>query len=197
MKAIMAFLITTTVLLVLAALGVLGIGFFLSPQNQLRDADLIVAVSGGETQQRTAEAVKLYQQGRASKLLFSGAAADPNAPSNAAVMRADALSQGVPDSAILIEELSANTQQNAEMAVPIIRSLNAKTIILVTSPYHQRRASLNFHQAVGRDVTILNHSASDSSWRKSSWWQQEGTIGLTLSELQKTFYVWSVRRQES
>lgn len=180
----------------LVASSIVGIGFFLSPQSRLQTADIIVAVSGGETQQRTSEAVSLYKQGRAAKLLFSGAAADPNSPSNAAAMRADALRQGVPDSAILTEELSTNTEENAQMAQPIIENLGAKSIILVTSPYHQRRASLNFRQALGPEFVIINHSASDSSWRKSNWWQQDRTIELTLSELQKTLYVWSVRRQD-
>ncbi|HUC20495.1 MAG TPA: YdcF family protein, partial [Candidatus Polarisedimenticolaceae bacterium] len=107
MKLLMAFLITAATLVLVVVTIIVGIGFFLSPQSQLQDADLIVAVSGGETQQRTAEAVKLYKAGRANKLLFSGAAADPKAPSNAAVMRTYALRQGVPDSAIVIEEESA------------------------------------------------------------------------------------------
>lgn len=183
-------------LVVLAAVvvgSIVGIGFYLSPQDQLRHADLIVAISGGETPERTREAVQLYQDGYAPKLLFSGAAADRSGPSNAAAMRADALAQGVPESAILIEEDSLTTTENAADAAPIIHSINAHTIILVTSPYHQRRASLSFHQILGPSVTIINHSAADSIWRKSSWWRQPATIELTLSELQKTIYVWSTK----
>jgi uncharacterized SAM-binding protein YcdF (DUF218 family) len=175
--------------------SIIGIGFYLSPQDQLRHADLIVAISGGETTERTHEAVQLYQNGYAPKLLFSGAAADRSGPSNAAAMRNDALAQGVPSSAILIEEDSVTTAENAADAAPIIHSINAHTIILVTSPYHQRRASLNFRQMLGPDVTIINHSSADSIWRKSSWWRQPATVALTLSELQKTLYVWSTKPQ--
>ena len=181
-------------LVVVAAIvvgGIIGIGYFLSPQDQLRHADLIVAISGGETPERTREAVLLYKEGYAPALLFSGAAADLSGPSNAAAMRADAISQGVPPSAILIEEDSATTTENAADAAPIIHSINAHTIILVTSPYHQRRASLSFHEMLGPSVTIINHSAADSVWRKSSWWRQPATIALTFSELQKTLYVWA------
>ncbi len=195
MGPLKAFLITLVLLVALLLTLIGGIGFFLSPQSELRNADLIVAVSGGETRQRTAEAVKLYNQGLASKLLFSGAAADPSGPSNAEAMRLDALNQGVPSDAILIEEESKNTLENAEMAEPIIRKLNAKTIILVTSPYHQRRAQMNFSLYLGSGVTILNHSASDSSWRKINWWQREKTIRLTFSELQKAFYGFSLERE--
>lgn len=172
---------------------IVGIGFFLSPQSDLEKADLIVAISGGETSQRTREAVRIYNEGFAPKLLFSGAAADRNGPSNAAAMRRYAITQGVPDSDILIEENSATTAENAARTAPIIHGLGAKKVILVTSPYHQRRASLNFRQMMGPDVEIINHSTTDSAWRKSGWWKQPYTVSLTLAELQKTVYVWSTK----
>jgi uncharacterized SAM-binding protein YcdF (DUF218 family) len=181
------------ILVVVVTLAIIGIGFFLSPQDKLRHADLIVAISGGETSQRTNEAIRVYKEGYAPKLLFSGAAADPTGPSNAATMRRDAISQGVPASAILIEEHSTTTEENAIDSAPIIHQLGAHTIILVTSPYHQRRASLSFHQVLGPSVTIINHSASDSVWRKSTWWRNPYTIKLTLEELQKIIYVWSTK----
>lgn len=179
----------------IAVLVIVGIGFFLSPQDKLQHADAIVAVSGGETSQRTKEAVKLYEEGYAPKLLFSGAAADHNGPSNAAAMRADAIDMGVPASDILVEEDSNTTAENASKAAPILKGIDANKIILVTSPYHQRRASLSFRQALGPNVEIINHSATDSAWRKNSWWADPGTTYLTLSELQKTIYTWSTKPQ--
>jgi len=177
----------------LLALAIIGIGFFLSPQDKLRHADMIVAISGGETPQRTQEAVLLYDQGYAPLILFSGAAADTTGPSNAEAMRSDAIKQGVPARAILTENNSTTTAQNAADSAPIIRSVGAHTIILVTSPYHQRRASINFHQSLGPSVAIINHSAADSVWRKNSWWTKPSTIWLTLSELQKIVYTWSTK----
>ncbi len=173
--------------------AIVGIGFFLSPQDPLRKADMIVAVSGGETQQRTREAIRLYQQGYAPYVLFSGAAEDKTGPSNAAAMRQVALDAGVPASAILIEEKSTTTAENATESAPLIQSMGAKSIIMVTSPYHQRRASLNFRQTLGERVHIINHSATDSSWRKNSWWTNAFTVQLTVSELQKTLYVYSTK----
>src|SRR5688572_21885830 len=70
---------------------VISIGFFLSPQSKLEQSDLIIAISGGETSQRTNEAIRLYRDGLAPKVLFSGAAADHSGPSNAAAMRIDAI----------------------------------------------------------------------------------------------------------
>ena len=196
MKALMWFFGGLAVIAV-AVIGIIfSIGFFLSPQDKLQHADLIVAISGGETSQRTQEAVRLYKEGYAPKLLFSGAAADHSGPSNAAAMEEQALEAGVPAADILIEEASSTTAENASNATPLIHQINASGIILVTSPYHQRRAYLNFRQSLGKNMIIINHSSVDSAWRKSTWWQDSYTVGLTLSELQKTLYVWSTKPQD-
>jgi uncharacterized SAM-binding protein YcdF (DUF218 family) len=159
---------------------VIGLGSYLSPNDlgvcgnapsekaPCQKADAIVAVSGGDTSARTSEAIKLYQNGWASKLLFSGAAQDKSGPSNAEVMRREALSAGVPGEDIITEELSATTKQNAENARGIFAENEISSVILVTSAYHQRRAGLEF-QARTQNIELRNHPVSqDNQW--SSWW---------------------------
>lgn len=191
-------LIVGMVVLIAIVVGtVVGVGFFLSPQDELQTADVIVAVSGGETEQRTKEAIGLYRRGYAPRVLFSGAAADKSGPSNAAAMRSIAVQAGVPAADILVEEDSVDTRENAANSARILSDLGAQRIILVTSPYHQRRASTSFRQALGPDVEIINHSATDSLWSKSSWWTEPEATWLTLDELQKTLYVFSTRPGEA
>lgn len=179
------------VILILGALGTaafFGLGFYLSPQSPLAKADAIVAISGGETDARTAEAAKLYHDGYAPHIIFSGAAADPNSPSNAAAMAAIAESDGVPKSAISLDEAADNTHENAIDVAAIVRKNAYHSIILVTSPYHQRRAEIAFHRAMGSGVSIINHSSYDQNWRRSDWWATSYSRSLTLSELQKVLY---------
>lgn len=186
---------TLFILVILAGVGLaafFGLGFYLSPQSSLEKTDAIVAISGGETGSRAAEAIRLYQEGWAPKLIFSGDALDPNSPSNAAAMRSIALSAGVPPAAIVLEEDSADTNQNAAGVAAITKANNYRSIILVTSPYHQRRASVTFRRALGPEVRIINHSTTDQAWRRSRWWDSPYSQALTLAELQKTLYViWS------
>lgn len=196
MQVVKWFLFVVAAMAATVVAVIIGIGFFLSPQDDLRPADVIVAISGGETQQRTRQAVELYEKGLAPKLLFSGAAQDKSGPSNAAAMKMAAIKAGVPEQNILIEERSVNTLENAAATAPIIKSLNADTVILVTSPYHQRRASTNFREILGPDVNIINYSSKDSSWRKNNWWQSEYTTSLTLSEVQKTIYVMTTKPEK-
>ncbi len=183
------------VLLVLGALagllvigGLWGLGYYLSPQNKLVRSDVIVAISGGETAARTEEAVKLYQEGWAPHIIFSGAALDPNSPSNAAAMAAAARKAGVPAEAIALDEAAANTRQNAAGVAAIVNRQGYKSVILVTSPYHQRRAYVTFHRALGPALTITNHSSFDENWRRSHWWATPYSRNLTFSELQKVLF---------
>lgn len=180
------------ILAILAGLLIIGvllimIAVYLSPQDELEKADAIVVISGGDTDARISEGVKLYFQKWAPKIIFSGAAATGNV-SNALAMKRIALKEGIPEKDIIIEEDSKTTSENAEFVAKYIKELNAKSIILVTSPYHQRRASTEFKQALGKDFFIINHSAKDETWRKKNWWESEGARTLTFAEIIKSFY---------
>lgn len=165
---------------VIALLLTIGLPLYLGPddlagckeparEGRCQSADAIIAISGGDTSARTSEAISLYQNGWAAKLIFSGAAADKSGPSNAEVMREQALASGVPESAITIEDLSSTTAENAQNTAVVVEKMNLKRVILVTSAYHQRRANIEFSKRLGSDVTIVNHPvANDNQW--SSWW---------------------------
>jgi uncharacterized SAM-binding protein YcdF (DUF218 family) len=172
----------------LAATFFFGIGYYLSPQNPLAKSGAIVAISGGETAARTQEAVALYNAGWAPLLIFSGAAADPNGPSNAKAMATAAEAAGVPVADIQLDETSVNTRQNAANVSRIIGQQGVKSIILVTSPYHQRRAEISFHRVLDSAYPIVNHSSYDQRWRRSNWWATPYSRELTMSELQKVAY---------
>lgn len=154
-------------------------------------ADAIVAISGGDTFARTDEAISLYKNGWAPRIIFAGAAQDKESPSNALVMKNHAEKAGIPSQVIIIEESSINTEENAKNTSNYVKSNNLRQIIIVTSAYHQRRAGLEFKRQVGGDVVIVNHPvAHDKQWTKqwyftfSGWW-------LLFSELVKiiSFYV--------
>jgi uncharacterized SAM-binding protein YcdF (DUF218 family) len=159
-----------------------------SQTTNCQKADAIVAVSGGNTSVRAAEAIRLYKQGWADTLIFSGAAADTSGPSNAEVMRTQAIKAGVPSKSIEVESSSQTTKQNAERVKALlvkVGSGSANRVILVTSPYHQRRASLEFKSLIGDGITIVNHPApNDPDWQKI-WWLTPRGWWLAIGELVK------------
>ena len=182
-------LVVTFVLLVLLVL--LGIPRWLGPSGKLEKADAIIAISGGDTEARTNEAIRLQKEGWADNLIFSGAARDPNSPSNAEVMRRGAIDAGVAPSSIDVEELATDTIGNAEGTAKIIRERGYKKVILVTSKYHQRRAGLEFEHLLNSQVLIINHPAPhDRNWPTKSWWLHPDSLFLGLVESVKTTYVW-------
>lgn len=162
----------------------------IAEQSECRPADAIIAISGGDTSARTQEAIKLYQQGWAPQLVLSGAALDKSGLSNAAAMQQQALRAGVPQAAIILDEQAADTAGNAAGLKPIVDHYGIKRVILVTSPYHQRRASLEFARTLGEDIEISNHPTPDDRyWEPEKWWLHPYSWYLALSELVKLIYV--------
>jgi uncharacterized SAM-binding protein YcdF (DUF218 family) len=173
---------------VIVAAFIVGVGFYLSPQGKLAKTDAIVVISGGETDLRVKEGVKLFEENWAPLIIMSGAARDAG-ESNAEAMKRLAVKYGIPSDKVLVEKEARNTFDNAKFTRDILTSNNVKSIILVTSPYHQRRAFLTFEHYLGNSVKIINHSAADSAWRKNGWWNNAWARNITLSELQKIMYL--------
>lgn len=186
---------------VLVAL-IVGLSLYLQPNNFMTcnkqpvadtscaAADAIVVVSGGDTKARTAAGIDLYQRGWADYLVLSGAALDKSGPSNAAAMRLQAAQAGIPFEAILVDEEAMNTQQNAENTQSIFKERQFKDVILVTSGYHQRRASLEFNKRAN-DTIIRNYPViADKDW-DWYWWLTPRGWWLAGGEMVKivAFYV--------
>ena len=184
------------VVVVAFILLVSGIGMYLAPNDLARcelqpspdsacgRADAIVAISGGDTSARTAEAVKLYKAGWADKLIFSGAALDKSGPSNAAAMSREAEAAGVPPEDIILEEYGETTEENATNSHDLFEILGVNDIILVTSGYHQRRASLEFTTR-SSGVAVRSHPVQNDSQWSAFWWMTPSGWYLAISELVK------------
>lgn len=189
MKKFFIWLFTIVLLLAALSFGVfLGTGFYLSPQDELQKVDAIVVVSGGQTTSRASKGIELYKEGYAPKIVFSGAALD-DGPSNAFAMRDQALASGIPLKDITIDEKSQNTYENAVNTKNILNEIGAKNIILVTSPYHQRRANTTFEHVLGSDYKVIGISAFDDRWSKSSWWHKGFPLFISASEMWKNLYI--------
>jgi uncharacterized SAM-binding protein YcdF (DUF218 family) len=169
---------------------VVGTGFILdTPQPALEPSDAIIVISGDEQLARFREGVRLFQGGMGQYLVLSGAARD-NGTSNADVMRELAVDAGVPQVAIVEDPLGEDTWGNAVYTRGLLEQRRATSAILVTSPYHARRAIMTFDAAyTGSGIRLAVHSAPDSEWRKLSWWKDPDTRRLTFSELQKLAYI--------
>jgi uncharacterized SAM-binding protein YcdF (DUF218 family) len=171
---------------VLSIVAVLvGVGHWLDVSDPLAKADAIVAISG-DTGARADSAIALWKQGYAPLLIFSGGSSDPESVASAELMKRTAVAAGVPANAIVVEGDSATTEENAKRVAELMKRQGLHSAILVTSPYHQRRAAMLFEREFGRaSLTFKNHPADDPVWDPNLWWTSDPSRSLTLIELAK------------
>ena len=163
----------------------LALGSWLAVEDPLAKSDAIVAISGDQGA-RTDTAVKLWKDGWAPLIIFSGASIDPESVSSAEIMRREAVRQGVPENATLIEPASTTTEENAIEVAKVMAQKKMGSAILVTSPWHQRRASMEFARAFEpHAIKLRNYPARDAQWNAVTWWQHEPMRSQTLLELAK------------
>ena len=124
------------------ALLVAALACYLFPQQILTvdsgpvKADAMVVLGGGEGE-RPECAAELFKQGEAPKILVSGYG---DCVSIEKLLEKD----GVTNAAIILECKSRTTRENAQFSIPLLRSLGAHRVIIVTSWYHSRRALMCF-----------------------------------------------------
>jgi len=116
-------------------------------------ADCIVAFAGGVGEsgkagqgyeERVQYVVELYDKGYANNILFSSGYTyifkEP------LVMKALAVSLGIPKDAIILEDKAKNTYENIKFSKEILERNHWNKIILISSPYHMRRVSFVFNK---------------------------------------------------
>lgn len=149
-----------------------GLARYLIVNDKLEPADLIVVLSGDANGERVDEAVQLYKEGYAPKMLVTGGPLAWNLTAGE-WMKLQAVNLGVPAKNVLVENQSRSTYENAKFILKKVRKIGARSIILVTSPTHSRRAKRVFHNMFsGYGVKILSHPVplEKSEFKLSRWW---------------------------
>lgn len=174
-------MLTAGAALALAASLPASLARFLTPEDRLQPADAILVFSGDPDYERTLEATRVYQLGYARYLVFSGRGGPgDSAQSMAQVARL----HDVPDRAILLEEQATSTYENVLFVRALLAQHQVHRLILVTSPYHQRRACLVARHLLRR-MTLINHPVPESHWKTQGWWRDPAERGVILSEYAK------------
>jgi uncharacterized SAM-binding protein YcdF (DUF218 family) len=99
-------------------------------------ADVLVVLGGG-VGERPLRAAELFKQRAAPRLFITGAGDD-------SINRQILLRNGVPDNLIEVENDSMTTRENAEFTIKRLRAEHVRSVILVTTWYHARRALKTF-----------------------------------------------------
>jgi uncharacterized SAM-binding protein YcdF (DUF218 family) len=113
---------------------------------------------------RIVRAYELWRAGRVRTILLSGGLLEPvpGLAPEADALRDALVRWGVPPEAILVEDRSRNTRENAIETARLVAARHLGSLLLVTSAAHVPRALGCFH-AVGLapDVLPVDHRAAD------------------------------------
>jgi len=104
---------------------------FLVVNEEPKPADVIIILGIGHGE-RVDLGVRLYHSSYANKILLTGGSTSCET-TEAQLMQRQALSSGVPEDDILLEEQARSTYENAKHSFEIMRSRKFKSAILVTS----------------------------------------------------------------
>jgi uncharacterized SAM-binding protein YcdF (DUF218 family) len=138
----------------LAVLYVLGFVLFsvtlAKPADRAVTTDSIVAITGGGG--RIEHGVELLGERRGKRLLIAGA--DP------AVTKADLVQRlggrrRLVDCCVDLGSESVDTRSNAEEARRWLERRGYRSLRLITSDWHMRRASYEFRRALGSEIEIV------------------------------------------
>ena len=148
-----------------------------------RPADAIVVFAGGAGesgqagggyQERVKQAVDLYHAGFAPRMIFSTGFVF--AFQEGEVMRSLAIANGVPAEAIFLENQAANTYENVARSRPIMATRGWTRALIVSSPYHMRRAMMTWRRIAPEIEAIPTPVPS------SLFYYREG-IGPSLTQI--------------
>ncbi len=123
--------------------------------DRAQHADVIVLLGsqvfaggkpGPSLERRAQHAAVLYKRGLAGNIICSGGVGD-NPPAEAIVACRRVIELGVPKAAILYEDRSHSTEENAAYSAAIMREHGWQSAILVTDGFHLLRSTTMFQRA--------------------------------------------------
>lgn len=180
--------ISLSIIFIYAMIFYTPFGWFLAKPLKIvqkpQSADAIVVFAGGVGEsgragqgfeERVDHAVNLYKQGFAKNIIFSSGYM--HTFKEPLVMKALAVSLGVPESAITLEDKASNTFENVKFTRDILKDRNWEKVILISSPYHMRRVYLVFKR-ISQETKVFYSPIPKSLFYSHKLRNEEGKIRL-------------------
>jgi uncharacterized SAM-binding protein YcdF (DUF218 family) len=186
---------TLVAAILFAPMALRAAGRFLIEEQPPERADAIVVLTGSYPD-RILEAVALYQEGYATRLILCREPENAgfrkltqlgvNVPRLFELNRTVAEQLGVPSAAIaVVDRPAGSTYSEAELVLEYVLQHGYHSILLVTSKYHSRRAARIYrHLAAGR-VRVIVRPARDDDFQPDRWWRDRASTRRVVIEYQK------------
>ena len=176
-------------------------GRFLQHDDPLQHADVIFVLAGTRLE-RALEALDLYKEGWAPRIVLSPGRPEPaermirargiRFPLDVELTR-DALVQlGIPSSAIVASDgYVDNTAQEANLLRAMVIANHWQRVIVITSKYHVRRAGFAFRRGlVHTTATVIMRATRYDPSDPANWWRYRADLRFAGSEWEKLILYW-------
>lgn len=177
------------------------VGAFLVAEEAPSPSDLIVCLMGAPVERGLA-AAEVYRSGLAPKVFVAREALPDGWDSLAGrrihypesrdllIMMLEAL--GVPRSSIVTSDRFVGSTYEEALAVKVfVKRAGHKSIIVITSPVHTRRAGLTYRKVFeGEGVEVAVTGSAYSGFRPEDWWIRERYLQDVVIEYLKLVYYW-------
>jgi uncharacterized SAM-binding protein YcdF (DUF218 family) len=168
-----------------------AMGDFLVARDELQPADAIVVLAGNSPY-RVQHAVELYKAGWAPKVVISNELVlSHGVEATWLDLRAAGLVHlDLPDEAIVpLEQVAQSTYHEAVESRDLMRQRDWHRAILVTDPFHMRRALYAFRgvwQPAG--LVVIASPAEESKYNLTAWWRDPNKATRVIQEYVKYPY---------
>ena len=203
MKRILLRIAATAALLLLAfsVYALPRLGRFLVAEDPLTKADVIFVLSGARFE-RMLEAVDLYKEGWAPKIILSVGVYDWGEVElrrmgipypHEADIQVDVMGRlGVPPQDIIVlDHEQDSTHEEAATLVGQMQLHHWSTVIVCTSMQHTRRARMEMNRLLaGQGVKVVMRGSRHDRSNVDRWWANRSTARFTLFETQRLVAYW-------
>lgn len=132
---------------------------------------------------RATHAAELFRQGVAPVVVASGRRLRPNAGISE-LMQHDLIERGVPKEKIIAFSQDADsTREEAQALAKLAGEHHWKSVVIVTSNYHTRRARYIFRKVLPNSIAVSVASARDGDFDAERWWEKRRSIKLFAREI--------------
>ena len=168
----------------------------LAVRHDPKKVDAIVVFSGdGESsyinqsyQRRTLDAIHYFKSGYAPLIILSSG--KNQTISEVEIIRSLLINRQVPNNSIqILNEYPRSTYENVALVKEILTRNNINSILLITSPYHSRRALWVWRKAMP-DLNVLAPIVVDTPKEEPQWSANLDQIKVIIYEYAAIVYYW-------
>lgn len=177
--------------MVVTVLSALNMGHWLSaPSSVPTHVDIIVALGGGGIE-RIQSALHLYREGYAKRILLTGLDRPSGQRPNHYLHWESKLllDGGVQPEALLFDDQSENSHDEAVNTALLMKSHQWKTALVISDPPHLRRLDMVWDTACAQEgLEYRLISTEPPTWNASRWWRDKVWAKFVGMELLKLVY---------